>query len=255
MLLSHFAPVLIDEKDLRITYSGTALDPVDEVDDTAVYPQPFIDDAGQNHDAALRIIEWDTVKHRAIYYGKDEEHFVYEEPAIDVETRSRYSAYVTWAGLDHDALSVIGSGDMTDAPVGALWIAPRKGIREHFGSRRRKRRHEQVERGKADKVYPFEGEAQSETEKAERAIFDVVAGTIGQQVPARKDSARVTLGLLRIALRQDPEQLGVLFNEVASLSRDDRDSLTSAQPLTCCCRGRRSSRRSPPWGLGLSSPW
>lgn len=62
--------------------------------------------------------------------------------------------------------------------------------------------------------------------KAERAIFDVVAGTIAPQVPSKKDSAKVTLALLRDALRQDPEQLGVLFNEVASLSADDREALT-----------------------------
>lgn len=226
VLLSHFAPVLLNDKDLRITYLGTALDPADEVANSSEYPLPFTDDAGQTHEAALRIIEWKTVRHRAIYYGQDPEHFVHEESAVDVETGSRYSAYVVWAGLDHDALSVIGLGDMTDAPVGALWVAARKGIREHFGSRRRERRREQLEKWKADNVYPFEGEAQSETEKAERAIFDVVAGTIAQQVPTGKDSARVTLGLLRNALRQDPEQLGVLFNEVASLSKDDRASLT-----------------------------
>ena len=115
---------------------------------------------------------------------------------------------------------------MSDAPVGALWTAARKGIREHFQNRRRERRRISSDKWKQDNVYPFEGEAKSETEKAERAIFDVVAGTIAPQIPARKDSARVTLGLLRNALRQDPEQLGVLFNEVASLNQEDRESLT-----------------------------
>ncbi|MGN6575376.1 MAG: hypothetical protein ACTHKG_06790, partial [Nocardioides sp.] len=128
--------------------------------------------------------------------------------------------------LDHDALSLIGLGDMSDAPVSALWTAARTGIRKHFQNRRRERRRDQLDKWKKDNVYPFEGEAKSETEKAERAIFDVVAGTIAPQIPAKKDSARVTLGLLRNALRQDPEQLGVLFNEVASLNPEDRASLT-----------------------------
>lgn len=133
---------------------------------------------------------------------------------------------MTWAGLDHDALSLIGLGDMSDEAVGALWTAARKGIREHFQNRRRERRRDQLDKWKQDNVYPFEGEAKSETEKAERAIFDVVAGTIAPQIPSKRDSARVTLGLLRNALRQDPEQLGVLFNEVASLNQEDRESLT-----------------------------
>ncbi|WP_369068737.1 ATP-binding protein [Kineococcus terrestris] len=226
ILLSHFAPVLMDDGDLRITYLGTDLDPAEEVASSADYPLPFQDEAGNAHEAALRIIEWKTVRHRAIYYGQDAEHFVYEESAVDVETQCRYSAYVTWDGLDHDALSVLGLGDMSDTPAAALWTAARGGIREHFQNRRRERRREQLEGWKKEKVYPFEGDATSETEKVERAIFDVVAGTIAAQIPTKKDSARVTLGLLRTALRQDPEQLGVIFNEVASLTQEDRESLT-----------------------------
>jgi hypothetical protein len=226
VLLSHFAPILLNDDKLRITYCGTDLDPAEEIDSSTDYPLPFTDESGNEHQASLRIIEWKTVKHRAIYYGQDAEHFVHEETAVDVEKQFRYSAYVTWDGLDHDALSLIGLGDMTDKPVGHLWTAAREGIRAHFQNRRRERRREQLEKWKDDNVYPFDGEPQSETEKAERAIFDVVAGTIAPQIPVKRDSARVTLGLLRNALRQDPEQLGVLFNEVASLSPDDRESLT-----------------------------
>jgi hypothetical protein len=226
VLLSHFAPILLNDDKLRVNYCGTDLDPAEEIDSSTDYPLPFTDESGTEHQASLRIIEWKTVKHRAIYYGQDAEHFVHEETAVDVEKQFRYSAYVTWEGLDHDALSLIGLGDMTDKPVGHLWTAAREGIRAHFQNRRRERRREQLEKWKEDNVYPFDGVPQSETEKAERAIFDVVAGTIAPQIPTKKDSARVTLGLLRNALRQDPEQLGVLFNEVASLSPDDRESLT-----------------------------
>jgi hypothetical protein len=106
----------------------------------------------------------------------------------------------------------------------------------------------------ADQVYPFEGEATSETEKAERAIFDVVAGTIAPQIPVRKDSARVTLGLLRNALRQDPGQLGVLFNEVASLNPEDRESLTRLLGETTILGSSRRPTSSPA-GTSSSPGW
>lgn len=227
VLLSHFAPVLLNDTELRITYSGTVLDPYDEIASTDDYQLPFSDDErGVVHLAALRIIEWTTVRHRAIYYGQDAEHFVYEESAQDVEPQFRYSAYVTWEGLDHNALSMIGLGNMAEAPVGALWAAARDGIRAHFTERRRARRREQLEKWKNERVYPFDGEATTETEKAERAIFDVVAGTIAPQIPTKKDTARVTLALLRSALRHDPEQLSVLINQLASLNAADRETLT-----------------------------
>jgi hypothetical protein len=226
VLLSHFAPVLLNDGDLHITYNGTNLDPSHEIASTNDYPLPFAEDDGVTHGAALRIIEWKTVKQRAIYYGQDAEHFVHEESAQDIEPQFLYSAYVTWEGFDQDSLSLIGLGDMAVGPVGALWTAARAGIRAHFTERRRERRREQLDRWKSEKVYPFEGEPQTETDKAERAIFDVVAATIAPQIPSKKDNARVTLGLLRHALLRDPDQLSVLFNEVASLTSQDRETLT-----------------------------
>ena len=227
-LLSHFAPVLLNDDDLRINYCGKDLDPADEIASSTEYPLPFTDERGQKHEATLRIIEWKTVKHRAIYYGQDAEHFVHEESAKDIESQYRYSAYVTWEELDHEALSLLGLGDMTDAPVSALWTAVRDGIRSHFNNRRRQRRREQLQKWKSEKVYPYEGKPTSEAEKAERAVFDVVAGTLASQIAGNNtESTRVTLSLLQRALRQDPENLGTLFHEVASLNPTDRDTLTA----------------------------
>lgn len=227
VLLSHFAPVVMNDNDLRITYCGKNLDPADEIASSTDYPLPFTDEQGQQHEASLRIIEWKSVRHRAIYYGQDAEHFVHEESAKDIESQFRYSAYVTWDGLDHEALSLLGLGDMTDTPVGALWTAVREGIRTHFSNRRRERRREQLQKWKTDKVYPYEGDPASDTEKAERAVFDVVAGTLAPQITSKSSEAtRVTLTLLQTALRQDPEKLGTLFHEVASLNEADRNTLT-----------------------------
>ncbi|PZS17608.1 MAG: histidine kinase [Pseudonocardiales bacterium] len=226
VLRSHFAPVLLNDEHLSLTYNGVPIDPADAIASSDDSPLPFTDEDGNAHAASLRIIEWKSGKHRAIYYGQDAEHFVHEESAKDIETQFRYSAYVTWDGLDHEALSILGLGDMAGGPVGALWSAARDGIRSHFAGRRRERRKEQLEKWKKEKVYPYEGKAKSETEKAERAVFDVVASTLASQISNKsKDSARVTLTLLQSALRQDPEKLGTLFHEVAALTSTDRDTL------------------------------
>jgi hypothetical protein len=54
----------------------------------------------------------------------------------------------------------------------------------------------------------------------------VLAASISPQIPVRKESAQVTLRLLRTAVQQDPVQLGALFNEVASLAPEERGTLT-----------------------------
>jgi Histidine kinase-, DNA gyrase B-, and HSP90-like ATPase len=226
-LRSHFAPVLLNDDDLTITYVGEALDPADEIAHEAVYTLQFGDaDVGGLHDATLRIIEWKSGKHRAIYYGKDAEHFVSEESGKDVESQFQFSAYITWSGLDAEGTSAIGLGNLAHGPIGELWTAARDGIRSHFTSRRRERRRDQVVKWKEDKVYPYEGEPATEAEEAERLVFDVVSGTLSQQVPGKKNDARLMLTFLRDALRYDPDQLATIIQEVAALSPADRDTLT-----------------------------
>ncbi len=81
-----------------------------------------------------------------------------------------------------------------------------------LGNRRRERRRDQLDKWKSEKVYPYEGEAASEAEKAERAVFDVVAGTLAPQITSKgPDSTRVTSSLLQTALRQDPKKLVTMF--------------------------------------------
>ena len=225
LLLFHFAPVVLNDEALAITYNGTLLDPADEIEAATEIRFTFGDE-GQQQEAALHIIEWKSGKHRAIYYGPDKEHFLHEESAKDLESLFRYSAYVTWDGLDHDALAVIGLGDLAGGNVGALWNAARDAIREHFASRRRERRREQVARWKQDKVYPYEGEPTTETEKAERAVFDVVSGALSPQISSKKSDARLALTLLRGALQRDPEELTTIIHEVAALNEVDRSTLT-----------------------------
>jgi histidine kinase/DNA gyrase B/HSP90-like ATPase len=223
---SHFAPVLLNDDDLTITYDGTQLDPTDEIAATTDIVLSFRDEGGTSYQAKLRIIEWKSGSHRAIYYGQDDEHFIHEESAKDVESQFRYSAYVTWDGLDDEAASLVGLGDMAGGAVSALWNATRDAIRSHFAGRRRERRREQVIKWKQQKIYPYEGEPKTEAEKAERAVFDVVSGTLSPQISTKKADAKLALTLLRDALRDDPDKLTTIIHEVAALSETDRDVLT-----------------------------
>ncbi|MGO9650710.1 ATP-binding protein [Mycobacterium sp.] len=226
VLRSHFAPVLLNDPELAINYNGVALDPADEISHTTDIPLPFVDEGGNEYHARLRIIEWKSGTHRAVYYGQDGEHFAYEESAKDIEPQYRYSAYVTWEGFDDEALSTVGLGDMATGPVGALWTSAREGIRVHFAARRRERRREQVVKWKKDNVYPYQGEPQSEPERAERAVFDVISVALSTQIPSKSGDARLSLALLRDALRSDPDRLTTIIHEVAALSSSDRETLT-----------------------------
>ncbi|SDS38817.1 Histidine kinase-, DNA gyrase B-, and HSP90-like ATPase [Brevibacterium sandarakinum] len=223
-LRSHFAPLLLNDPSLTIVYDGSALDPSQEVVDDATLPLDF----GENgaHRATMRIIEWRTGKHRAVYFGPDADHFPFETSGSAFESQFAYSAYVTWDMLGIEELSALGLGDMAPDEVGELWTAAREAIRDHFNARRRERRREQVEHWKETGVYPYRSEPANDMERAERAVFDVVSGSLVPHISKTKNQAQLTLELLRDAIRHDPEKLTTILHEVVALNEADRDTLT-----------------------------
>lgn len=223
-LTSHFAPVLLNDDSLTVIFDGSKLKPSDEIlDDTTVEVGLDI-----NHNAVLsiRIIEWRTGKHRAIYFGEDAERFVVEMSGAELESQTAYSAYVTWNGFDVDSLSELGLGEMAPDPAGAVWRATKTAVREHFASRRRSRRRDQIDEWKSKGIYPYEAEPTTEADKAERAVFDIVSSALVPQISKRKDGAQLTLNLLRDALKTDPENLALLVSEFVALTEQDRQALT-----------------------------
>ena len=225
VLRSHFAPVLLNDSGLAIRFDGAALDPAQEILHDTQTDIFFGQDSA--HCGRLRIIEWRSGKHKALYFGSDEQHFVYEEPGSEIESQYPFSAYVTWDGLVPERAGLLRLGDLAPEPESDLRQAVRQAVREHFASRRRERRREQLQDWKDKGVYPYQGEPANEPEQAERAVFDVVSGALAPHISKRnKAGARLTLALLRDAIRHDPDKLTAIMHEVVALSEADRDTLT-----------------------------
>jgi hypothetical protein len=223
-LTSHFAPVLLNDDTITVVFDGAKLDPADEIlDDTTVR---VILDSDAQAVVSVRIIEWRTGKHRAVYFGEDDERFVVEMSGAELESQAAFSAYVTWSGFDVDSLSELGFGEMAPDPAGAVWRATKTAVRAHFASRRRSRRRDQIDEWKNKGIYPYKDEPTTEADKAERAVFDIVSSALVPQIPKRKDGAQLTLNLLRDALKTDPENLALLVSEFVALTEQDREALT-----------------------------
>lgn len=220
-LLQHFAPVLLNDGDLTVLYDGTQLEPADEIQNDTT-----LTIGTEDAPIRIRIIEWKSGKHRAIYYGADQDHFVQEEPGGDVEGQFAFSAYVTLPSFDDAALRLLTLGDLAPEEISAVWHAVHDAIREHFRSRRLEQRRKQIDVWKENGSYPYAEEPQTESEAAERAVFDVISGAVATHIPKRKSDAKLTLTLLRDAIRHDPEQLEVILHEVVALTPQDRDALT-----------------------------
>ncbi len=108
---------------------------------------------GLHGNLQLRIIEWRQGKHRAIYYGSDDQHFTYEEDGSDVESQFPYSAYVTWPNL-RDQANYLSLGELYSEPTRDVWRAVRTAIREYFAMRRRQRRRSKLTAGRMPESIP-----------------------------------------------------------------------------------------------------
>lgn len=223
-LRAHFAPMLLNDTQLIIKYDGSTLEPQEEIACDSTEVVVF----GESNElaASVRIIEWRSGKHRAIYFGPDADHFPYETAGDSIEKQFSYSVYVTWSGLGHDQLALLGLREMANGDVGSLWAAIDLAVRKHFNRRRRENRREQIQSWQDKGIYPYASEPKTEAEQAERAVFDAVSGTIANHIPKAKYEAQLTLNLLKNALHQDPEKLTTILHEIVSLSREDRDTLT-----------------------------
>lgn len=237
-LLTQFAVYLVKYPGLTITYEGTTLDPATIVArDTEIELDA---DLGGTHGApVLRIMEW-TAEARTITPSLvlcDENGVALHEitSQIDSPPELRYTAYVTWPGFAEHAQDLILS-DLGHATISPIVDAARLAIGSYLDDRLSERRTELIDRWKADRVYPYTGEAATPAEASERKVFDVVAVAAAPAVAKDVKAAKLSLRLIKEALAQPPGALHRVLAEVLDLTPEqladfdrllDRTSLAS----------------------------
>ena len=102
-------------------------------------------------------------------------------------------------------------------------------IKSYFRDRAAARARTVVEEWKAENVYPYEGEATSRVEDAERKVFDILASTASDYMPdfqsAPPKKKAFDLRMLRTAIEKSPEDLQLIMNEVLGLPRRKQEEL------------------------------
>lgn len=154
---------------------------------------------------------------------------------LDSPPELRYTAYLTWPGFVQHASDLILS-DLGHATISPIVDAARDAIRTYLDDRLSERRTELIDRWKAERVYPYSGEAASPAEAQERKVFDVVAVAAAPAVAKDVKAAKLSLHLIKEALAQPPGALHRILTEVLDLTPEqladfdrllDRTSLAS----------------------------
>jgi hypothetical protein len=102
-------------------------------------------------------------------------------------------------------------------------------IRTYFRTRAAQEARTVVEEWKEAHVYPYEGDATTKIEEAERQVFDIVAVNVAQYMPEFSTSPpknkALHLRLLRQAIEKSPEELQLILGEVLKLPKRKQEEL------------------------------
>jgi hypothetical protein len=217
-----FAIYLKNYRDVAIIIGGERIDPAMAIAKTWELSLVAIEDEDGNvYPAALEVIEWRRQTKRALYLC-NEQGF----PLSQLETRFHVGDFQFSAYLKSPLISALHQdnrlelAEMVPALTNVVDEARRK-IKELFRQRASERAKIVVEDWKTKNLYPYEGEAGTQIERAERQIFDIVAVTVQEanadfsEIP--RPQMALHLRMLRHAIERSPTELQRILDEVLRL--------------------------------------
>lgn len=222
-LTEIFALYLKDYRDVTITYQSTQIDPASVIAATKAYNLSDLQDEDKCYPTRLEIIEWKAATKRALYLC-NEQGFPFSHVSTHFHVgQFQFSAYLKshFIGQLHED-NQLELAEMSPLLMNTVEEA-QKAIKEYFRERAAESARTVVEEWKAKKLYPYEGEAQTQIEKAERQIFDIVALTVQEATPDFNEvpgpQLALHLHMLRYAIERSPTDLQKILSEVVRLPR------------------------------------
>lgn len=224
-----FALYLADYKNASIKVDGRRIDPSAVIASQGSVNLSDVVVEGKAYPVRLDIIEWRSATNRALYLCNDKGF-----PLTQVERRFHVGAYQFSAYVKSEYISKLqkeGTLELAEMDPELVTVADeaQEAIREYFRNRAAQEAKTVVEEWKESQIYPYEGEATTRIEQAERQVFDIVAVTASQYLPdfsitAPKNKA-FHLRLLRHAIEKSPEELQLILGEVLKLPRRKLEDL------------------------------
>jgi hypothetical protein len=225
----HLALYLSEYPGISIRYNGLMVDPVSIQSQTATYSlEKYVNEDGKEYPLSLTVIEWTNSQERELHLCDAQGVSLHQvSPGIQAPGFN-FTAYLKSdliRDLDTEGRLVL---DDLDPDLNAVMETAKEQMRSHFRSRAAEEAKNLIQEWKEKKIYPYEGEPADDVEEVEREVFDVVALNINSYLPKfdeEKDvSQRFTFNLVKQALRDNPESLQQIFENVLNLPKDRQDT-------------------------------
>jgi len=220
----------ISSIDCSIVWNGDKLDPKDVIErrDSLTLP-PLEPSVLRGHEQpSLVVVEWsERIGTQRLQLCDEAGSTISDyKPGSIPPAPFTWTAYLKWPGFRDPELMGIADLHAPEFKHSELLSIATELLHSHLTSRLQAERGNIVREWISEGVYPFENTDGDPSLNVERELFDIVAVIASPSVPKRgTDQKRLTLRLLKEALRAEPDRLRTALDAVMDLAEEDLASL------------------------------
>ncbi|MBU6461293.1 MAG: ATP-binding protein [Bradyrhizobium sp.] len=230
---SIFAPYILQYPDAEIIYDDKPVDPNRTIERSHEFPKQAIICPGRVvKDLTLRVIEWKPrITARKIYFGGESGVVLGSLPANVPAPEFVFSAYAYTPFFNEIAeANLLEFDGLTDPDFARVLEYVRDTLTDYFRVRQAEKSGELIQELKDAGVYPYEGEPKDEVERHERQVFDITTHAVASYSRDFKKAdnplKKITLGLLREAVKNNPESVSRILKAVFNLPKVRQDEFS-----------------------------
>lgn len=228
-----FAQYLKLYPQLELWYDGARIDPSTAIADAVslVLP-PIVGRDRTIRDVKLDIVEWSTpIDSRKIHFCGDNGIVLGSQPARINAPDFAFSIYATSSFFVELAADNLLELELTDGDFARVVEAVRDQSQAHFRRRGHERAGRLIEELKAAGAYPYEGDPTDTLQQRERDVFDMATYAVSNYSKEFRKAdtglKRMTLTLLREALRHNPDSLTQILHAVVGLPKERQNQFSA----------------------------
>jgi hypothetical protein len=229
-----FASYVLQYPGVSMSYNGRAIDPADTILQSYEFPkQTIVGPHRRVEDLSLKVIEWNSAtESRKIYLG-GETGIVLGSQAAHVQAPGfEFAAYANSTFFQEMAdANLLELDDLSDPDFTFVMEHIRDRLGDYFRQRQAERSRGLIEDLKSEGAYPYEGDPKDEVERRERDVFDIATYAVSSYSREfkRADTSlrKMTLTLLREAIRHNPDALSIILRAVVNLPKFRQDEFSS----------------------------
>lgn len=233
-LAGVFAPYLLQYPDVGITYDGRSIDPASTILHDQIIPtQTIICDGRKIDDLSIRVIEWSgSTGGRKLHFGGEKGVVLGSVPASITAPGFEFSAYAYSNYFEELADANLLEMDGLNDPV-FLRLSEyiREKLTDYFRERQSQKSGALIQRLKDAGVYPYEGDPKDAVEERERQVFDIATHAVSSYSSEFKKAddpqKKITLSLLREAVRHNPDSIHNILHHVFHLPKNRQDEFSA----------------------------